>query len=175
MIDVIDEVLNTAETENKVKYTLTHADGTTEIVQIDLATPVTTEGTPLNRALFNSIEDYITFITPITGSYIGNGNKTNSHFASLGYLPKYVLVIGDDGGHAESLAFINNGTFSCIKDDKHISTDYHSYYADTDGVANVRISLETTANGFTVKNPSTTYNTVWCNELGKTYTYVIYK
>lgn len=65
MIEVIDEVLNTGATDNKVKYTLTHANGTTELVQIDLATPVTTAGTPLNRYLFNSIQADVDFLTPV--------------------------------------------------------------------------------------------------------------
>ena len=42
MINVVDEVLDTSQTDNKVKYTITHGDGTTETVQIDLETPVTT-------------------------------------------------------------------------------------------------------------------------------------
>lgn len=57
MNNVIDEVLDTAQTDNKIKYTLTHADGTTELVQLDLATPVTVAGTPLNKLLFDSIAD----------------------------------------------------------------------------------------------------------------------
>lgn len=65
MINVIDEVLNTGATDNKIKYTLTHADGTSELVQLDLATPVTTEGTPLNKVLFDSIQSDLTFLTPI--------------------------------------------------------------------------------------------------------------
>ena len=46
MIEVIDEVLNEANTGGQIKYRLTHADGTTELVSLDLATPVTT---PRNR------------------------------------------------------------------------------------------------------------------------------
>lgn len=57
MNNVIDEVLDTTQTDNKVKYTLTHADGTTELVQLDLATPITVAGTPLNKLLFDSIQD----------------------------------------------------------------------------------------------------------------------
>lgn len=52
MINFIDEVLASAP-----KYTITHADTTTEEVSIDLATTVTTQGTPLNKALFDSIKD----------------------------------------------------------------------------------------------------------------------
>ena len=50
MINVIDEVLAA-----EPKYTITHSDNTTEEVSIDLATTVTTQGTPLNKALFDSI------------------------------------------------------------------------------------------------------------------------
>ncbi len=65
MIEVIDEVLNTGATDDKVKYKITHEDSTTEIVEIELATPVTTEGTPLNRYLFNSIQADVDFLTPV--------------------------------------------------------------------------------------------------------------
>ena len=57
MTNVVDEVLNTAQTDNKVKYTLTRDNGTTENVQIDLLTPVVKQGTPLNKVLFDSIKD----------------------------------------------------------------------------------------------------------------------
>lgn len=52
MINFIDEILASAP-----KYTITHNDNTTEEVSIDLATTVTTQGTPLNKALFDSIKD----------------------------------------------------------------------------------------------------------------------
>lgn len=43
------------------KYRITHTDGTTEEVDIELVTPVITEGTPINKALFDSIQtDLIT-------------------------------------------------------------------------------------------------------------------
>ena len=56
MNNVIDEVLDTTQTDNKIKYRITHADSTYEIVEISLETPVTTEGTALNKALFDSIQ-----------------------------------------------------------------------------------------------------------------------
>lgn len=56
MNNVIDEVLNTAATDNKVKYRITHSDSTTEDVTIELITPVTVQGTALNKALFDSIQ-----------------------------------------------------------------------------------------------------------------------
>ena len=68
MTNVVDEVLNTAQTDNKVKYILTRDNGTTENVQIDLLTPVVTQGTPLNKALFDSIQADITSL---------NNNKLN--------------------------------------------------------------------------------------------------
>lgn len=66
MNNVVDEVLNTAETDNKIKYRITHSDNTSEVVQIDLETPVTTQGTPLNKALFDSIQADVDFLTPVT-------------------------------------------------------------------------------------------------------------
>lgn len=57
MNTVTDEVLNTAATDNKIKYRITKSDNSYEIVEISLETPVTTQGTPLNRALFESIKN----------------------------------------------------------------------------------------------------------------------
>ena len=57
MNNVVDEVLNTSATGNKIKYRITHEDSTSEVVTIDLETPVTTPGTPLNKTLFDSIKD----------------------------------------------------------------------------------------------------------------------
>lgn len=59
MIPFVDEELNTAATDNKIKYLLTHEDGTTEIVQLNLYTPVETEGTELNKVYFDSIDSTI--------------------------------------------------------------------------------------------------------------------
>ena len=52
MNNVIDEVLS-----GEPRYTIKDNGGTTlyDNIQIDLKTPVTTQGTPLNRALFESI------------------------------------------------------------------------------------------------------------------------
>ena len=55
MTNVVDEVLAQQEPE----YILTHQNGTQEIVKLNLATQVITEGTPLNKALFDSIKSDI--------------------------------------------------------------------------------------------------------------------
>lgn len=60
MTEVKDEVLNIGATDNKVKYRLTFEDNTTKTVQIDLLTPVTQQGTPLNKALFDAISADLT-------------------------------------------------------------------------------------------------------------------
>lgn len=54
MINVVDEVLASSP-----RYTIKNNGGTTlyDDVQIDLKTQVTTTGTPLNKALFDSIRD----------------------------------------------------------------------------------------------------------------------
>lgn len=54
MIPFVDEVL-----AGEPRYTITHADNTTEVVSIDLATPVTTQGTEMNKNYFDSIKSYI--------------------------------------------------------------------------------------------------------------------
>ena len=57
MNNFIDTVFNTSATGNKIKYRITHADTTTEDVEISVITPVTTQGTALNKVLFDSIKD----------------------------------------------------------------------------------------------------------------------
>ena len=59
MIPFVDEELNNAATDNKIKYLLTHEDGTIEIIQLNLYTPVETEGTELNKVYFDSIDSTI--------------------------------------------------------------------------------------------------------------------
>lgn len=54
LLNFIDEVL-----AGVPKFTITHADNSTEEVSIDLATTVTTEGTPLNKVLFDKIDKYL--------------------------------------------------------------------------------------------------------------------
>ena len=61
ILNFIDEVLASAP-----KYRITHADQTTEEVSIDLATAVTTEGTPLNKVLFDKIDKYLCPVGMIT-------------------------------------------------------------------------------------------------------------
>lgn len=59
MSNFIDTVFDIAQTDNKLKYTLTHEDNSTELVQLSIATPVTTQGTALNKAYFDSVDDTI--------------------------------------------------------------------------------------------------------------------
>ena len=54
MIPFVDEVL-----AGEPRYTITHADTTTEVVGIELTTPVTTQGTEMNKRYFDSIKSYI--------------------------------------------------------------------------------------------------------------------
>lgn len=61
LLNFIDEVLAGVE-----KYTLIHSDNTSEEVSIQLATAVTTQGTPLNKALFDKIDKYLCPVGMIT-------------------------------------------------------------------------------------------------------------
>ena len=54
ILNFIDEVL-----AGVPKFRITHADNSTEEVSIDLATTVTTQGTPLNKVLFDKIDKYL--------------------------------------------------------------------------------------------------------------------
>lgn len=57
MNNVIDEVLDLSSTGGAIKYTIAPDGQDSFLAQIDLATDVTTEGTPLNKVLFDSIRD----------------------------------------------------------------------------------------------------------------------
>ena len=54
MINFVDEVL-----AGVPKYNIIHADNTTEEVKINLATPITTLGTVLDKALFDAIDSFL--------------------------------------------------------------------------------------------------------------------
>lgn len=61
LLNFIDEVLAGVE-----KYTIIHSDNSSEEVSIQLATAVTTQGTPLNKALFDKIDKYLCPVGMIT-------------------------------------------------------------------------------------------------------------
>lgn len=77
MISFVDEVLN-----GTPKYTLTHADSTTEEVYIDLATPITTQGTALNKALFDAIDSFL--CPPRYDNYVEWSYKQHTYW--LGFM-----------------------------------------------------------------------------------------
>lgn len=56
MNNVIDEVLDLSSTGGAIKYTIAPDGQDSFLAQIDLATNVTTQGTPLNKVLFDSIK-----------------------------------------------------------------------------------------------------------------------
>lgn len=85
MINFIDEVLNTASTQNKIKYKITHSDNSTEIVEIDLQTPVTQQGTPLNRATFETIKSHLDLI----GKYNTPTSSSSATYTSGSYIPEF--------------------------------------------------------------------------------------
>ena len=105
MIPFVDEVL-----AGEPRYTITHADNTTEVVAIDLATPVTTQGTEMNKRYFDSIKSYIDLhgkyneatlvqgATLQTGAYIPSMSSASGGFS--------VTTSGGNGAYRP----INNNT-----------------------------------------------------------------
>ena len=81
MVNFVDTILNTSATGGVVKYTLTHADSTTEQVQIDLATPIQTQGTALNKVTFDSIQ---TDLTTLDTNKLNKSSKTTQAQAEAG-------------------------------------------------------------------------------------------
>ena len=86
-INIVDEVLNIGATDNKVKYRIIHEDGTNEIVQIQLETPVTTEGTPYNRALMKQVDDLV-----VEQSDIHSFTSTQVSYNNPRYLHRNIYV-----------------------------------------------------------------------------------
>lgn len=191
MINVIDEVLNTGATENKVKYTLTHADGTTELVQLDLATPVTTVGTPLNRELFNSIQSFLmTSTTPqtfnVTAKASNTGDATQTFrmttagrryylFTFTGTTPSSNFALYD----AQANLFIIGGYFGRLPDDTDntFATNVNSLIIkkNSSGGGNATITLTCSLSGTTLtinaikhtnSSVGTPAMTITVNELG---------
>lgn len=56
MTNFVDTVFNTSATGNVIKYRIKHSDSTTEDVEISCITPITTQGTALNKAFFDTIQ-----------------------------------------------------------------------------------------------------------------------
>lgn len=56
------------------KYTITHADSTTEEVGLDLANTIQTVGTAMNKALFDKIEKYL---VPVGTIVLWSGTTSN--------------------------------------------------------------------------------------------------
>ena len=85
MNNVVDEVLDTSATDNKVKYKITYSDNTSDIVELDLYTPVTTQGTPINRTLFESIRTDLTNLNNNKENVINKTNTINSSSTTTQY------------------------------------------------------------------------------------------
>lgn len=85
MNNVVDEVLNTSATQNKVKYKITYSNNTSDIVELDLYTPVTTQGTPINRTLFESIRTDLTNLNNNKENVINKTNTINSSSTTTQY------------------------------------------------------------------------------------------
>ena len=60
MNNYVDSVFNTDATGGVLKFRITHADSTTEDVQIDIITPVQVLGTEQNKVFFDSIRTDLT-------------------------------------------------------------------------------------------------------------------
>ena len=94
MINFVDEVLNTISTGGKIKYNVTHSNGTSEVVEQTLATPVTTQGTPLNKALFDSIKSHLDLI----GKYNAPTVASSASVTTGSYIPDYGRSTTDPTG-----------------------------------------------------------------------------
>ena len=102
---------------------ITHTDGTVEYVTMERADEPIQEGTPINKALFDSIKNDLKIY--VIGTYVGNidpNNYSGSQFISLGFTPKavyctsqnpetatYNLRTGNFGLAIDSLPFQSNG------------------------------------------------------------------
>lgn len=93
MVNFVNEVPNTALTDNVLKYTLTKEDNTTELVQIDLATPLQVVGTPLNKATFDSIKTHLDLI----GKYNTPTISSSASVTSGNYIPTYTSATNPTG------------------------------------------------------------------------------
>lgn len=93
MTNFVDTVFNTTSTGGVIKYNLTHADSTTEQVQMNIATPVQTQGTALNKAFFDTIQ---TDLTNLSNNKLNVSNKATQSDAIAGtndtkYITPYAL------------------------------------------------------------------------------------
>lgn len=183
MISVIDEVLNTGATEDKVKYKITFEDGTIKTATIELATPVTTEGTPLNKLLFDSIEADLEHLTPVTGTYTGTGSKVNTVFSNLGYTPKYIYITGASiSGLSTSADFGIINTSSDLSQwtliEQNASHDTKVSRKDSNGNGDTQLVLTVTENGISFGVGDSSQIVSWYRPLnanGTVYSYILLK
>lgn len=104
MIDVVDEELNLPVTDGVPKYYITDENNTTTTAQIDLATPVVTPGTPLNRALAVSIKNHLDLISRYWG-FVGaeQGNYTNPNLTDSARQGYTISITGSDSSISAGL------------------------------------------------------------------------
>jgi hypothetical protein len=111
------------------KYRITHANGTTEEVDIELITPVEQAGTPINKALFDSIKNDLTAF----------GNRIDlSNVYNAGTLTTATKTITDDlSSNAEwevvsDKEIYNKFTGTTIKAGSITSSKYMKLFVDGD-------------------------------------------
>ena len=110
MTNFVDTVFNTTSTGGVIKYNLTHADSTTEQVQMSMATPVQTQGTALNKAFFDTIQ---ADLTNLSNNKLNVSNKATQSDAITGTNDtKYVTPYALSGRIRKGTASVSSTTVS---------------------------------------------------------------
>ena len=113
-------------------------------------------------------------LTPVVGTYTGNGSTTNSNLANLGFLPKILICVGpgessNNRQYSYVGIFVYDGTtyqFSISGKDLH--------YISSAAVTDPSISISVTGNGFTITTGNG-YTPTWLNNNNQKYTYFAIK
>lgn len=187
MIEVIDEQLNTQETDNKIKYLITYDNGETAVATIDLLTPVDVQGTPHNRSLFTAIQEFLMTSTDpqsfeVTAKAKNTGNEIQTTTLTTAGRRYYLLTFSTTSPDctfglydAQANRFIIGGYYGRYVDsvENTFATNVESLQLAKEGNATVNLSCSLTDTTLTlnVSKTTTTNNgtpaiTITVNELG---------
>lgn len=135
MVNFVNEVPNTALTDNVLKYTLTKEDNTTELVQIDLATPLQVVGTPLNKATFDSIKTHLDLI----GKYNTPTISSSASVTSGSYIPTYTSATNPTGFEVTASSSYQSSNYPWVALDGDTTTYWQKNTSDGNSYWQIRL------------------------------------
>lgn len=162
MTNFVDTNFNTSATGGVIKYNLTHADNTTELVQLDIATPVQTQGTALNKVFFDSIRTDLTNLSnnklnvsaKATQAQAEAGSDNTNYMTPLRVQQKFNSLISTSSGGSTGSVSLSGYT-------NQIVTIYG--YGKYSSTSNTYSRVNGTGIQYHGTNTSSSSTTTYCN------------